>query len=147
MHRPLVLPPLVLAPMLLFLRAHEAIATQNPADSDPRRSRQRLGHVVLGSCVFGRALDWYLDTLGMIVSDFLFLDGQRERGPVMAFIRCDLGSVPADHHTPAMHQRCRTAQLSAPRMLQTPALSRLRPDIKSSGTAARFPVCFSAAKR
>ncbi|GAV44162.1 VOC family protein [Streptomyces acidiscabies] len=64
---------------------------------------QRLGHLVLETRVFARALDWYLDTLGMIVSDFLFLDGQRGRGPAMAFIRCDRGSVPADHHTLAMH--------------------------------------------
>ncbi|MEU6039431.1 VOC family protein [Actinomadura sp. NPDC047616] len=64
---------------------------------------QRLGHVVLETPVFHRALDWYLDNLGMIVSDFLFLDGQRERGPTMAFIRCDRGADPADHHTLAMH--------------------------------------------
>ena len=63
---------------------------------------QRLGHVVLGTTRFGAALDWYLDTLGLIVSDFLYLDGQRDRGPAMAFIRCDLGSVPSDHHTLAM---------------------------------------------
>ncbi|MFF4186198.1 VOC family protein [Streptomyces sp. NPDC001691] len=77
----------------------------NSAQRPPREpSRiQRLGHVVLETRVFGRALDWYLDTLGMIVSDFLFLDGQRDRGPTMAFIRCDLGGVPADHHTLAMH--------------------------------------------
>jgi len=47
-------------------------------------------------------LDWYLETLGLIVSDFLYLDGLRDRGPSMAFIRCDLGSVPADHHTLAI---------------------------------------------
>jgi catechol 2,3-dioxygenase-like lactoylglutathione lyase family enzyme len=75
-------------------------ATQRPA----RRPAevQRLGHVVLGTTRFGAALDWYLDTLGLIVSDFLYLDEQRDRGPAMAFIRCDLGSVPADHHTLAM---------------------------------------------
>jgi catechol 2,3-dioxygenase-like lactoylglutathione lyase family enzyme len=75
-------------------------ATQRPA----RRPAeiQRLGHVVLGSTRFRAALDWYLDTFGLIVSDFLYLDGQRGRGPAMAFIRCDLGSVPADHHTLAM---------------------------------------------
>ena len=75
-------------------------ATQRPA----RRAAeiQRLGHVVLGTTRFRAALDWYLDTLGLIVSDFLYLDGQRDRGPAMAFIRCDLGSVPADHHTLAM---------------------------------------------
>jgi catechol 2,3-dioxygenase-like lactoylglutathione lyase family enzyme len=86
-----------------------ANATQRPA----RRSAQiqRLGHVVLGTTRFGAALDWYLDTLGLIVSDFLYLDGQRDRGPAMAFIRCDLGSVPADHHTLAMGLQPRTGYL------------------------------------
>src|SRR5678810_440216 len=83
-----------------------ANATQRPA----RRPAeiQRLGHVALGTTRFRRALDWYLDTLGLIVSDFLYLDGQRDRGPAMAFIRCDLGSVPADHHTLAMALQPRT---------------------------------------
>ncbi|EFL02634.1 LOW QUALITY PROTEIN: 2,3-dihydroxybiphenyl-1,2-dioxygenase, partial [Streptomyces sp. SPB78] len=76
-------------------------ATQR-APREPTRV-QRLGHVVLETRVFRRTLDWYLDTLGLIVSDFLFLDGQRERGPTMAFIRCDRGGVPADHHTLALH--------------------------------------------
>ena len=76
-------------------------STQRPP-REPSRI-QRLGHVVLQTRVFERALNWYLETLGMIVSDFLFLDGQRERGPTMAFIRCDQGSVPVDHHTLAMH--------------------------------------------
>ena len=69
---------------------------------------QRLGHVVLGTTRFRAALDWYLDTLGLIVSDFLYLDGQRDRGPAMAFIRCDQGSVPTDHHTLAMLLQPRT---------------------------------------
>ncbi|MFJ4783851.1 VOC family protein [Streptomyces sp. NPDC088794] len=75
--------------------------TQRPP-REPARI-QRVGHVVLETRVFGRALDWYLDTLGMIVSDFLFFDGQRDRGPTMAFIRCDRGSLAVDHHTLAMH--------------------------------------------
>src|SRR5271166_306120 len=75
-------------------------ATQRPARHPAEI--QKLGHVVLGTTRFQAALDWYLDTLGLIVSDFLYLDGQRDRGPAMAFIRCDLGSVPADHHTLAM---------------------------------------------
>jgi len=80
--------------------------TQRPA----RRPAeiQRLGHVVLGTSRFRAALDWYLDTLGLIVSDFLYLDGQRDRGPAMAFIRCDQGSVPTDHHTLAMLLQPRT---------------------------------------
>jgi catechol 2,3-dioxygenase-like lactoylglutathione lyase family enzyme len=72
---------------------------------------ERLGHVVLRTTRFRAALDWYLDTLGLIVSDFLHLDGQRDRGPAMAFIRCDRGSVPADHHTPAMALQPRTGYL------------------------------------
>jgi catechol 2,3-dioxygenase-like lactoylglutathione lyase family enzyme len=69
---------------------------------------QRLGHVVLGSTRFRTALDWYLNTLGLIVSDFLYLDGQRDRGPAMAFIRCDQGTAPTDHHTLAMALMPRT---------------------------------------
>jgi catechol 2,3-dioxygenase-like lactoylglutathione lyase family enzyme len=75
-------------------------ATQRP-EQRPAEI-ERLGHVVLGTTRFQAALDWYLDTLGLIVSDFCYLDGQRGRGPVMAFIRCDQGSVPTDHHTLAM---------------------------------------------
>lgn len=75
-------------------------ATQRPA-REPARV-ERLGHLAIGSRVFGRALDWYLDNLGLIVSDFLFLEGQRDRGPTMAFMRCDRGAEPSDHHTLAM---------------------------------------------
>ncbi|MER5714150.1 VOC family protein [Streptomyces sp. NPDC002132] len=80
--------------------------TQRPP-REPARI-QRLGHVVLETPKFTRALDWYLGTLGLIVSDFLFLDGRRDRGPTMAFIRCDQGSTPVDHHTLAMHLGPRT---------------------------------------
>ncbi|OBB00632.1 2,3-dihydroxybiphenyl 1,2-dioxygenase [Mycobacteriaceae bacterium 1482268.1] len=75
-------------------------ATQRP----PRQPAcvQRLGHVVLQTTKYAEALNFYLDTLGMIVSDFLFYPGQRARGPVMSFIRCDRGSMPADHHTIAL---------------------------------------------
>ena len=57
-------------------------ATQRPE----RRPAEieRLGHVVLGTTRFQAALDWYLDTLGLIVSDFCYLDGQRGRGPTAA---------------------------------------------------------------
>ncbi len=87
-----------------------APARVNATQRSARRAAEieRLGHVVLGTTRFRAALDWYLDTLGLIVSDFLYLDGQRDRGPAMAFIRCDLGSVPADHHTLAMLLQPRT---------------------------------------
>jgi hypothetical protein len=63
---------------------------------------QRLGHLVLQSTKYLQTLNWYLDNLGMIVSDFQFFPGQRQRGPTMSFIRCDRGSTPADHHTLAL---------------------------------------------
>jgi catechol 2,3-dioxygenase-like lactoylglutathione lyase family enzyme len=68
---------------------------------EPARVR-RLGHVVVMTTRYQQALQWYLDHLGMIVSDFQYYEGQRERGPTFSFIRCDLGDVPADHHTLAM---------------------------------------------
>ena len=81
-------------------QVNRANATQRPP-REPARI-ERLGHVVLETASFQRALDWYLDNLGLIVSDFLYWPGQRDRGPAMAFIRCDRGTTPADHHTLAM---------------------------------------------
>ncbi|MGW4770825.1 VOC family protein [Nocardia sp. NPDC004278] len=63
---------------------------------------QRLGHVVVQTTTYRETLDWYLQHLGLLVSDFLYYSGQRERGPVMSFIRCDQGTVPTDHHTLAL---------------------------------------------
>jgi len=79
---------------------NRANATQRP----PRAPAtvERLGHVVLQSTKYLAALNWYLDNLGMIVSDFQFFPGQRDRGPAFSFIRCDRGSTPADHHTVAL---------------------------------------------
>jgi catechol 2,3-dioxygenase-like lactoylglutathione lyase family enzyme len=96
-------------PLNVGARTTRINATQRPA----RRPAevQRLGHVALATTRFRAALDWYLDHLGLIVSDFLYLDGQRERGPAMAFIRCDLGSEPTDHHTLAMALQPQTGLL------------------------------------
>jgi catechol 2,3-dioxygenase-like lactoylglutathione lyase family enzyme len=76
----------------------------NAAQRPPREPTrvQRLGHVVMQTTKYLEALNWYLDHLGMIVSDFLYYPGRRDRGPVMSFIRCDRGQTPADHHTLAM---------------------------------------------
>jgi hypothetical protein len=63
---------------------------------------QRLGHLVLQTTRYTEALNWYLDNLGMIVSDFQYFPGQRERGPTMSFVRCDRGRTPTDHHTLAL---------------------------------------------
>jgi hypothetical protein len=77
-----------------------ANSTQRPPRAPAKV--QRLGHVVLQTTKYLESLNWYLQHLGLIVSDFLHYPGQRERGPVMSFIRCDRGATPTDHHTLAM---------------------------------------------
>jgi catechol 2,3-dioxygenase-like lactoylglutathione lyase family enzyme len=88
---------------LVFNTGHD-IARANGTQRPPREPAkvQRLGHVVLQTTRYRATLDWYLEHLGLIVSDFLFHPGQRDRGPVMSFIRCDRGNTPTDHHTLAM---------------------------------------------
>jgi catechol 2,3-dioxygenase-like lactoylglutathione lyase family enzyme len=75
-------------------------ATQRPL-REPAKV-QRLGHVVLQTTRYIETLNWYLEHLGLVVSDFKYYEGQRERGPTMSFIRCDRGATPTDHHTLAM---------------------------------------------
>jgi catechol 2,3-dioxygenase-like lactoylglutathione lyase family enzyme len=90
-------------PVQVFNVGHDvrrANATQRPL-REPARV-QRLGHVVLQATKYVQTLDWYMEHLGLIVSDFKYYEGQRERGPTMSFIRCDRGTVPTDHHTLAM---------------------------------------------
>ncbi|MFC7449099.1 VOC family protein [Rhodococcus daqingensis] len=82
-------------------RADRINAVQRPPHEAARV--QRLGHVELETTRFRRTLDWYLENLGLIVSDYLFLRGQRDRGPVMAFARCDRGRIATDHHTLALY--------------------------------------------
>ena len=56
----------------------------------------RFAHMVLQTPDFDATVDWYLKHLGMIPTDvFCLSDGT----PNMAFLRLDLGSEPADHHT------------------------------------------------
>ena len=98
-------------------------ATQRPPRVPARV--QRLGHVVLQSTRYIEALNWYLDNLGMIVSDFLYYPGQRDRGPAMSFIRCDrgrhahrpphagAGARPANRYVHSAYQVCDLDALAA----------------------------------
>jgi len=97
------LPALTAQQPQIFNFGHD-VARTNATQRPPRvpASVQRLGHVVLQSTTYIETLNWYLDHFGLIVSDFLYYAGQRDRGPTMSFIRCDLGSTPTDHHTLAM---------------------------------------------
>src|SRR5205814_2383375 len=76
-----------------------------PRINSPRRplvapaAVMRLGHVAIRTPHFQATLDWLLETFGMIVSDYELLAGDE---PVVAFVRCDRGARPADHHTIAL---------------------------------------------
>lgn len=62
---------------------------------------QRIGHCGLGVSDFRRSEEWYKDRFGFISSDEVE-DNSGER--IGAFLRCDLGSKPVDHHTLVLRQ-------------------------------------------
>jgi catechol 2,3-dioxygenase-like lactoylglutathione lyase family enzyme len=56
----------------------------------------RLGHAVLNVSNFRASEGWYKDRFGLITSDEIRLSPEFSIG---AFMRCDLGETPTDHHT------------------------------------------------
>jgi catechol 2,3-dioxygenase-like lactoylglutathione lyase family enzyme len=76
--------------------------TDRPRVNSPRRPARapsrvlRLGHMVLGTPRWEETARFYIDTLGLIPSDVQALPDGR---PAVAFMRCDRGDDPADHHT------------------------------------------------
>jgi len=60
----------------------------------------RLGHTVFGVAHIKKSIEWYQNTLGFIVTDFQMLEN--DPVPSVAFLRCNNGSTPADHHTLAI---------------------------------------------
>jgi len=56
----------------------------------------RLGHVVLNVSDFRASERWYKDRFGFITSDEIQVAPQLAIG---AFLRCDRGDTPTDHHT------------------------------------------------
>jgi catechol 2,3-dioxygenase-like lactoylglutathione lyase family enzyme len=56
----------------------------------------RLGHVVLNVTSFRASEQWYKDRFGFITSDEIRLSPDFSLG---AFLRCDRGETPTDHHT------------------------------------------------
>lgn len=86
----------------LVLNSAEATPRLNAAQRAPSGPAQvkRLGHVVLLTRQHARMLSWLLRSFGLIVSDYQMLPG--DAGPAIAFLRCDLGATPADHHSVAL---------------------------------------------
>ncbi len=60
----------------------------------------RLGHSVMAVAEIKTSIEWYQNNLGMIVSDFQFIEG--DNLPAIAFMRFDLGPTPTDHHSIAL---------------------------------------------
>lgn len=56
----------------------------------------RLGHAVLNVSNFRASEAWYKDRFGLLTSDEIAMSPEFSLG---AFLRCDRGSVPTDHHT------------------------------------------------
>lgn len=56
----------------------------------------RLGHCVLNVSDFRQSERWYKDRFGFITSDEIEVNGTEALG---AFMRCDRGDQPTDHHT------------------------------------------------
>ncbi len=73
-----------------------------PRINAPRRPQRspsrvlRLGHMVLGTPEWEATARFYIETLGLIPSDVQALPDGR---PAVAFLRCDRGDEPTDHHT------------------------------------------------
>jgi catechol 2,3-dioxygenase-like lactoylglutathione lyase family enzyme len=75
---------------------------QYPRTSEVRRVEQgpshvlRLGHVVLGVGDFRRSEAWYKQRFGLVTSDEI---QPAPNVAIGAFLRCDRGDEPCDHHT------------------------------------------------
>ena len=60
----------------------------------------KLGHTVMGVTHLANSVTWYQQQFGLIVSDFQMMEN--DPVPVVAFLRCDRGDQPTDHHTIAI---------------------------------------------
>jgi catechol 2,3-dioxygenase-like lactoylglutathione lyase family enzyme len=58
---------------------------------------KRFGHAALKTASLGTLAGWYGDTLGLLVSDHVYLSAPDE--PLGTFMRCDRGDGPTDHHS------------------------------------------------
>ena len=75
--------------------AHERLGATKRIAAGPA-SVVRLGHVVLNVSDFRASERWYKERLGFITSDEIRLSPEFALG---AFLRCDRGETPTDHHT------------------------------------------------
>lgn len=95
------LPVLPAAPPQLLNMVAEPQRVNDPVRPELRPAPvRRLSHVALQTPHFRASVDWYMENLGLIVSDYQYLPSlPDEHGPCVAYLRCDMGSMPTHHHT------------------------------------------------
>jgi hypothetical protein len=62
---------------------------------------EKLGHLVMAVRNFPQSTHWYMENLGLIPTDVQCV---KDGTPVLAFLRCDRGETPADHHSVVLVQ-------------------------------------------
>src|SRR5579872_6894872 len=75
--------------------AHRRLRATRRISAGPARV-VRLGHAVLNVSNFRASESWYKDRFGFITSDEIAVNDDFSVG---AFLRCDRGATPTDHHT------------------------------------------------
>jgi catechol 2,3-dioxygenase-like lactoylglutathione lyase family enzyme len=91
--KPLPLPP---RPLLNDTSAQPRIDAPTRMSKGPSTVK-RLGHLVINVKSYPETRDWLHRHLGLIVSDEINVAGPGSE--IGAFMRCDRGATPADHHT------------------------------------------------
>jgi catechol 2,3-dioxygenase-like lactoylglutathione lyase family enzyme len=91
-----------LPPETPFNSVNERRRFRTPVRISPAPSHvRRLGHAMLMVGNFATSSAWYKERLGLIASDQVEVEPNK---PIGAFMRCDRGETPTDHHTLAMIQ-------------------------------------------
>jgi catechol 2,3-dioxygenase-like lactoylglutathione lyase family enzyme len=73
------------------------VRVNNSVRSQPEPSPlEKLGHLVMAVRNFPQSAQWYMENLGLIPTDVQCV---KDGTPVLAFLRCDRGDVPSDHHS------------------------------------------------
>ena len=92
------LPPLALRthPPLNNASERPRVVTLQRVAPGPAQVK-RFGHAALKTTNLAATSQWYRRTLGLLVSDDIFVEGPEQ--PIGRFLRCDRGTEAADHHT------------------------------------------------
>jgi hypothetical protein len=93
---PAPLQPIRSHPPLNSGAVRQRVGTLQRVEPGPAQVK-RFGHAALKTTRFAVVSEWYRRTIGLLVSDDIFVEGPD--APVGRFLRCDRGSEAADHHS------------------------------------------------